>query len=163
MTAAAADDSQAPIERLRAAIAVNFTPSISDPAKTAVWVALWAQSHVVPSFRNRCCELQDEFGSLTEPLCRQIIEEGGHAGIDPHGLAQVFCIMMSGLDIEMHLRGRGYSVKSARQTFETLLGSIFPEELASAGRSHPPRRRAAAARSAKAVRRQAPAKKRRTK
>jgi hypothetical protein len=39
---------------------------------------------------------------------------------------------MSGLDVEMHLRGRRYSVEDARRTVHALLAGIFPREFAAA-------------------------------
>ncbi|MEX2297694.1 MAG: TetR/AcrR family transcriptional regulator [Dongiaceae bacterium] len=144
---------QSPMERLLAVVSVNFDARIADPQKTAVWVAIWAQCQVAPAFRKRCCELQDDYVSVAEPLCREIIAAGDYKTMDSGEIAQSLCVLMSGLDIEMHLRGRRYSVEDARRTVHALLSSIFPKEFAAAvGPAHS---RKAAARPGTAVRRRA--------
>ena len=121
-----------PMERLLAVASVNFDARIAEPQKTAVWVAIWAQCQVAPAFRKRCCELQDDYVRVTEPLCREIISSGGYKTMDAREIAQSLCVLMSGLDVEMHLRGRHYSVEDARRTVHALLAGIFPREFAAA-------------------------------
>ena len=121
-----------PMERLLAVASVNFDARIAEAQKTAVWVAIWAQCQVAPAFRKRCCELQDDYVRVAEPLCREIISTGGYKTMDAREIAQSLCVLMSGLDVEMHLRGRRYSVEDARRTVHALLAGIFPREFAAA-------------------------------
>lgn len=129
---AAAAPAASPMERLLAVLEVNFDARTSEPRKTAVWVAIWGQSQVVPAFRKRCCELQDDYVRVTEPICRAIVRAGGHSSIKPREVANILCILMSGLDVEMHLRGRRYAVAAARRTCHALLAGIFPREFEAA-------------------------------
>ncbi|MDZ4738084.1 MAG: TetR/AcrR family transcriptional regulator [Rhodospirillaceae bacterium] len=156
LRAAAEIPGQSPMERLLAVASVNFDARVAEPQKTAVWVAIWAQCQVAPAFRKRCCELQDDYVRVTEPLCREIIAAGGYKTMDASEIAKTLCVLMSGLDVEMHLRGRRYSVEDARRTVHALLSGIFPKEFAAAvDTAQPPRRKATAARQGNAVRRRA--------
>jgi TetR/AcrR family transcriptional regulator, transcriptional repressor of bet genes len=160
---AAARPVKTPMERLLAVADVNFDAQISEPRKTAVWVAIWAQSQVAPAFRKRCCELQDDYVRVTEPLLREIIEAGGYDTMNPREIAQSLCMLMSGLDIEMHLRGRNYSVEDARRTVHSLLLGIFPREFSAAiDVARPGTCKVAAARAGSGVRRRLPATKKRS-
>jgi hypothetical protein len=109
---------------------------------------------VAPAFRKRCCELQDDYVRVTEPLCREIISTGGYKTMDAREIAQSLCVLMSGLDVEMHLRGRRYSVEDARRTVHALLAGIFPREFAAAiGSAAQKERKTSAVRSATPSRR----------
>jgi TetR/AcrR family transcriptional repressor of bet genes len=141
-----------PMARLLSVLDVNFDARIAEPRKTAVWVAIWGQSQVSPAFRKRCCELQDDYVSLTEPICRAIVKSGDYAAVDPREIARVLCVMMSGFDVEMHLRGRGYSVPAAKRTCHALLAGIFPREFAAATSRRKASRKVPAARRATATR-----------
>jgi len=153
---AVGDMSRSPMQRLIGAGEVSFAGSASAPAKAAVWIALWAQSHVVPSFRKRCCELQDEFVDVTEPLIREIVEEGKYETVDPRDAARTLCILLSGIDIERHLRNRSYSATQARRTYHSMLAMLFPTAYREVTmRDRPVRQRAAAAQSRPARRRRA--------
>ena len=121
-----------PMARLLSVLDVNFDARIAEPRKTAVWVAIWGQSQVSPAFRKRCCELQDDYISLTEPICRAIVKSGGYDAVDPREIARVLCVMMSGFDVETHLRGRGYTIANAKRTCHALLAGMFPREFAAA-------------------------------
>lgn len=125
---AAGQPAPSAMARLLTFVDVNFSQRIAEQSKTAVWVAIWAHSAVEPTFRKRCCELQDDYVRLAEPICREIIEEGGYDSIDPREIASILCVLMSGFDIEVHLRGRRYSVEKARQTCHALLAGMFPRE-----------------------------------
>ena len=128
--AAAEAPAATPMERQLAVLEVNFDARFAEPRKTAVWVAIWGQSQASPAFRKRCCELQDDYVRVTEPICRAIVETGGYRDIDPREVAKLLCIIMSGLDVEMHLRGRRYAVAAARRTCHALLAGLFPREYA---------------------------------
>lgn len=142
-----------PMERLLAVANVNFDAGIAEPQKTAVWVAIWAQCQVAPAFRKRCCELQDDYVRVAEPLCREIISSGGYETMDAREIAQALCVLMSGLDVEMHLRGRRYSGEDARRTVHALLAGIFPREFEAAMAATTPKwRRKIGARTAGASR-----------
>jgi TetR/AcrR family transcriptional repressor of bet genes len=141
-----------PMARLLSVLDVNFDSRIAEPRKTAVWVAIWSQSQVSPSFRRRCCELQDDYIAVAEPLCRAIVKKGGYDAVDPHEIARTLCVLMSGFDVEQHLRGRGYSVPAARRTCHALLASVFPREFAAASSGVPAPRKASAARRTNATR-----------
>ena len=141
-----------PMERLLSVLDVNFDARIAEPRKTAVWVAIWGQSQMSPAFRKRCCELQDDYVSLTEPICRAIVKAGGHAAVDPREIARVLCVLMSGFDVEMHLRGRGYTISNAKGTCHALLAGMFPREFAAASSAGRPARKASTTRRATAAR-----------
>ncbi len=141
-----------PMARLLAVLDVNFDARIAEPRKTAVWVAIWGQSQVSPAFRKRCCELQDDYVRLTEPICRAIVTTGGHAIVDAREIARVLCVLMSGFDVENHLRGKRYTVADARRTCHALLAGIFPREFATAATKRPAPRKVAASRRVGAAR-----------
>jgi TetR/AcrR family transcriptional repressor of bet genes len=132
LRAAVAQPAESEMARLLTVVDVNFTRRVAEPRKTAVWVATWAHSTVAPTVRRRMCELQDDYVRLTEPICRQLVTEGGYRSVDPQEIATALCALMSGFDVEMHLRGRDYSVAAARRTSHALLAALFPREYAAA-------------------------------
>lgn len=137
LRAAAAEPAESAMARLLNVVDVNFDRRVADPRKTAVWVAIWAHSTVAPSMRRRSCELQDDYIRLTEPICRQLVAEAGNRSIAPREIAAALCALMSGFDVERHLRGSRYSAAAARRTCHALLAALFPREYAAAmaGRS----------------------------
>lgn len=132
LRAAAAEPAASAMARLLNVVDVNFDRRVADPRKTAVWVAIWAHSTVAPSMRRRSCELQDDYIRLTEPICRELVTEAGSQEIDPREIAAALCALMSGFDVERHLRGSRYSVAAARRTCHALLAALFPREYAAA-------------------------------
>lgn len=132
LRAAAARPAESPMARLLTVIDVNFDRRIADLRKTAVWVAIWAHSTVAPSIRRRSCELQDDYIRLAEPICRELVMGSGNRSIEPREIAAALCALMSGFDVERHLRGSRYSVASARRTCHALLAALFPREYAEA-------------------------------
>lgn len=129
---AAEASAASPMEQLLAVLDVNFDARLAEPRKTSVWVAIWGQSQVSPAVRRRCCELQDDYVAVAAPICRAIVRQGGYKSVDPQEIARALCILMSGFDVEQHLRGRRYSIPAARKTCHALLASIFPRDYAAA-------------------------------
>ncbi|MGE0119866.1 MAG: TetR family transcriptional regulator C-terminal domain-containing protein [Dongiaceae bacterium] len=132
LRAAVARPAESAMARLLTVVDVNFTRRVAEPRKTAVWVAAWAHGTVAPTVRRRGCELQEDYVRLTEPICRQLVTEGGYRSVDPREIAAALCALMSGFDVEMHLRRRGYSAATARRTCHALLAALFPREYAAA-------------------------------
>lgn len=145
LRAAVARPAESAMARLLTVVDVNFIRRVAEPRKTAVWIAAWAHGTVAPTVRRRGCELQEDYVRLTEPICRQLVTEGGYRSVDPPEIAAALCALMSGFDVEMHLRRRGYSVATARRTCHALLAALFPREYAAAtkrnGSSRPAARR----------------------
>jgi len=137
LRAAVAQPAESAMARLLTVVDVNFTRRVAEPRKTAVWVAAWAHGTIAPTVRRRMCELQDDYVRLTEPICRRLVADGGDRSVDPREIAAALCALMSGFDVEMHLRRQGYSVAAARRTCHALLAALFPREYAAAtGRQH---------------------------
>lgn len=123
-TVAAADPSA--LAKLFAIIDLDFSDRIASPRKIAAWTAFWSESRATPAFRKRCVELQDSFFDLTRTLVRDALAECGRRD-DPERLAAGLNNMVTGLWVELQLRGGRADRREARRVCHAWLAAVFPE------------------------------------
>lgn len=131
---AAAKAGPSPIAKLVAVLDADFSPVVASVRKVAAWTAFWAECRATPKFRRRCIELEDRYFRLTRDLCGRIIEDGGHVGLRPDAVAAGLNAMVSGLWLDMHIRGTGMSRTEAKQVTHDYLATLFPREMSRPGR-----------------------------
>lgn len=126
---AAAEAGPSPMAKLLAVLDADFSPVVASTRKIAAWTAFWAECRATPRFRRRCIELEDKYFRLTRDLCRRIIEDGGHVGLRPDAVAAGVNAMVSGLWLDLHIRGTRMSRAQAKQVTHDYLAALFPREI----------------------------------
>ena len=115
--------------RLEALLAFDFSTSITDKNKLAVWFAFLGEAKSRPTYQ-RICARQDAV-SETEmiALFQAIIDEGGYRTADAALLAAGYISMVDGLWINSLVEPRRQSRKKARLTARHYLATAFPEHI----------------------------------
>jgi len=115
--------------RMEALLAFDFSSSIADRDKLAVWFAFLGEAGSRPTYR-RICSRQDAV-SETEmtALFQTIIDDGGYHHADAKLLATGYISLVDGLWLNSLVTPRRLSRKKAALTARHYLASAFPEHI----------------------------------
>lgn len=114
------------VAQLFALVDLDFSEKIAAPKKIAAWTAFWSESRATPAFRKRCCELQDHYMDISLRICREALAEVGRDD-DPTLLAGGLNNLVTGLWVELQLRGGKFDRKEAKRICHAYLATAFPE------------------------------------
>lgn len=126
-----------PAARLDAIIEADFHPAIASRKKIPVWYAFWSEARSRPAYRKLCAELEYAYYRQTCDLCRQIVEEGGYDGLDPHAVAVGLNAMINGLWLDFQIRPANLDREEAKCACRSYLAAVFPAEFAERVRAVP--------------------------
>lgn len=121
--AAAPED---PAERLSALVQVDFHPSVCDRDKLAVWFAFWSESKARPTYRKLCAARDRDYDRMMVRLCRELVEAGPYADVNPDLAARALAAMTEGLWLDMLVSPRNVSRREAQRVSMAYLAHIFP-------------------------------------
>jgi TetR/AcrR family transcriptional repressor of bet genes len=113
-------------EKLAALIEVDFSASVCDRNKLAVWFAFWGESRSRPTYREVCAEQDKLYQEVMAGLCTDIIREGGYTGLDPVVVATGLTAMTEGLWLDLLLIPKTRSREMARDVSLSHMASLFP-------------------------------------
>lgn len=119
---------ESPVARLRAIIDADFSPRIASEKKIAVWYAFWAEGRTRPKYRNLCAQLYNDFHWQVRTIIEEIIEQGGHEGIDAHQVTVALNAMTDGMWLDLQIQPRDFDREEAKKAIEMFLGTVFPTE-----------------------------------
>ncbi|MCR9219085.1 MAG: TetR family transcriptional regulator C-terminal domain-containing protein [Alphaproteobacteria bacterium] len=137
---AAAAAGPSAVDQLAAVLELDFSDRIAAPEKIAAWTAFWSESRATPAFRKRCVELQDGFVALSRRLLHDALAESGRRA-DVDRLAAGLNHLVTGLWVELQLRGAKADREEAKRVCRAYLDALFPQ--AAVGGSEPQGRAAA--------------------
>jgi TetR/AcrR family transcriptional regulator, transcriptional repressor of bet genes len=119
------------VDKLAAMIAADFDPVMASRKKVTVWYAFWGEARWRPEYLKICQSLSESYFAETRSLCREIVEAGGYAGIDPDTVARGLNAMIDGLWLDILTSPTAIDRKEAKRTCLGLLAAVFPAEFAS--------------------------------
>lgn len=114
-------------DRLAALVELDFQRNVCERNKLAVWFAFWGEAKSRPTYRKLCAERDREYDRVMLAVCRELVEEGGYAGIDPEDVTDGLSAMSSGLWLDMLMSPDGMTPEQARRVCFTFLAAIFPK------------------------------------
>ena len=68
----------APADKLRAMVEIDFRQPVCDRNKLAVWFAFWGESKSRPTYRKICALRDLAYRNEMVQVCEELIEEGGY-------------------------------------------------------------------------------------
>lgn len=119
-----------PAARLEAMIEADFDPRVFTLEKVAVWYAFWAEAHAQPSYRALVSRMEAQYYAAAAEPCRQIVEAGGYAGIDPDAVASGLNAMIDGFWFDFLIDPKDFDRDLAKRTCRLFLSGLFPREFA---------------------------------
>ena len=123
------ETSSGPADRVRSMIQADFSKRASGRASVAMWVAFWAESVRVGSYRERCGEMRAHFNSMVADDLKELARMRG-VEIDAEQVAVSLNAMISGLWIESIVSGGPVSEgqSRAREACLAFLRLHFPKD-----------------------------------
>jgi TetR/AcrR family transcriptional repressor of bet genes len=129
-----------PIARLTAVIDVDFNPLIVSPEKVTVWYAFWAETRWRQDFLKVCSSYWKSYFDRVRRLVQAVIDLGRYSSLDAGVIARAIVAMLDGLWLDI-LINKDSSVDDAKQSIQSYLIGIFPEQFSRSSRKDLPERR----------------------
>ncbi len=115
-----------PAAQLRAAMELDFKPSICNRQKLAVWFAFWGEAKSQPTYRKICDQSDRYYDEAIEDLCGQIIADGDYAGVSAQTVATALTSITNGLWLSCLISPSSWDRRIAMDAVMSYLSSIFP-------------------------------------
>ena len=116
-----------PADKLLAAMALDFKPSICDRKKLALWFAFWGEAKARPAYRKICYESDRYYDDVVEQLCAAIIKDGAYRQITAAAAANALTSMTNGLWQWALISPHSFSREKAMNAVMSYLRSVFPQ------------------------------------
>ncbi len=121
-----------PAEQLRALVELDFTPSVADRRKLAVWFAFWGEVRSRPTYRRLCAKRDHDDQTVLRDLCQQIIAEGQYRSANAGHVATTISAISEGLWLDMLVSPNDLKREHAGHIALSYLAAVFPKHF-----SHP--------------------------
>lgn len=119
-----------PEAKLLAIVDAHFHPNICSRRKLAVWFGFYGEAGYRASYRRIMSEIDEERWTTTTALCRQLIEEGGYAGIDADEVAGTLEGLYDGFCLNILIYPGEFTRDDARTRIRHYLSITFPKHFA---------------------------------
>ena len=113
-------------DNLAALIDVDFSPSVCDRNKLAVWFAFWGESKSRPTYRKICALRDMAYRAEMVQVCGELVEKGGYKDIDAGSVAAGLSAMTSGFWLDLLTNPRSMSRERAKKISMSYLATTFP-------------------------------------
>ncbi|PSJ54304.1 TetR family transcriptional regulator C-terminal domain-containing protein [Kumtagia ephedrae] len=122
-------DAGTPAARLKTMIESDFGGKVASARRLAFWLAFWAESVRVPSYRKRCAELKARYNAYAEADVAALAEARG-VKVDAGQVARSLNAMIDGFWIaNLVMDNAGPAGQAAaKQACFAFLRAIFPED-----------------------------------
>ena len=117
----------APADRLLAAMALDFKPSICDRKKLALWFAFWGEAKARPAYRKICYESDRYYDEVIQQLCAAIIEDGKYKAVNAAAAANALTSMTNGLWQWALIAPHSFDRDKAMAAIMSYLQAVFPK------------------------------------
>jgi TetR/AcrR family transcriptional repressor of bet genes len=112
-----------PAAKVRALIAHDFSPSISQSSKLAVWFAFWGESSSRPTYRKICNEADLQTSTSMQRLCEEL---GGKNAKQAQLIATGYTALADGLWLDMLVTPQDMDRHTAAAICLNYMASFFP-------------------------------------
>lgn len=122
-------ENPSPRMRLLRMIEIDFDPQASSLAHLAVWVAFWAETPRVPTFRTRCIEIKETYHRYVRQAVSELAKERS-LDVDADRVARGLNAMIDGFWVMNLVDGRldEDRLKEAVQCCHDFLSGYFPQD-----------------------------------
>ena len=116
-----------PGDALRAIVAVNLDPVLSEPRKVAVWFAFFSESKARDDYQQLCGDRDRAYFAKLLDLCTRIVADGPCAETqDAEAIAYGLSGLLNELWTQILFHGQRFDRSAARRRCEAYLASVFP-------------------------------------
>ena len=117
---------KSPAERVAALIDVDFTPSLCDRRKLAVWFAFQGEAKSRPTYRQICEENDALYADMFSGILQELIDEGNYEDVDASVMTQMLTSLCEGLWLSLLVSPGHMSPEEGLQVMHTVLAKFFP-------------------------------------
>lgn len=115
-----------PEAKLLAIVQAQFHPRICTRRKLAVWFGFFGEAAYRSSYRKIVTEIDSERWDVSTQLCRQIVEDGGYASVDPKGVAKSLEGLFDGFWLNILMYPGKFTRTDALEQVHSFLATTFP-------------------------------------
>ncbi len=126
MRALARDDLTAS-QKLHAIVDAQFHSRVCSRKKLSVWFAFFGETAHRNSYRLTSAHIDIERQETSAELIRQIIADGGYAGIDAQSVSLMLESLFDGFWLNMLMYPARFSREAAAQSVFGYLATVFPD------------------------------------
>jgi TetR/AcrR family transcriptional repressor of bet genes len=124
------DDTLDSAGKITALIAHDFSASIVNRNKLAIWYAFWGEARSRPTYQKICSESDQQSTASMQVLCSDITTQGGYSRIDADLVATGYTALADGLWLDMLLDPAAMPPERAGAICRNYMHSFFPRHLA---------------------------------
>jgi TetR/AcrR family transcriptional regulator, transcriptional repressor of bet genes len=111
---------------LEALIEVSFDPTVSDPARVAVWYAFWGEARARLVYMERVGAMDRAYQRDLERLCGELVAAGNHQHLNVEAVAMGFAGILEWQWQNILVSGPQFDRAHARSVARAYLANAFP-------------------------------------
>lgn len=115
-----------PRDKFLALIRADFSPTVCNRKKIAVWYAFWGEAKSRPTYMDVCAKADGAFAETIERLCHELVEEGGYS-IDASLAARGLRCITDGLWLELLMSPQQFRRDVSIRTCLQYMATLFPK------------------------------------
>ena len=116
----------APADKLAALVELDFSRTIADRKKLAVWFAFWGETRSRPVYMKTCAEYDNYYVATEAELFAEILRNDAETQHDPQVLATTLDALIDGLWLDMLLTPKELNRKQALDLAMNFLHAVLP-------------------------------------
>ena len=117
----------APADKLAALVDLDFSNTICERKKLAVWFAFWGETRSHPVYMKTCAEYDHLYAQVEEELFTELLGDDDKNPHDPQTLATIVDALVDGLWLDMLVSPKVINRKQARDLVMNFLHSVLPD------------------------------------
>ena len=121
------DPKKTTAEKITAHIRYDFSRTIIDRNKLAVWFAFWGETKSRPTYLSICADYIADIASNLTQLFAQLKTEGNYANVDPELTCVCYTALADGLWLDLLVTPKGLKPKQAYNVTMHYLATQFPD------------------------------------
>lgn len=123
------DDTLDAVGKISALIAHDFSASIVNRNKLAIWYAFWGEARSRPTYQKICSDSDQQSTASMQVLCNDIITQGDYPQVDADLVATGYTALADGLWLDMLLDPVAMPPQRAAAVCRNYMHSFFPRHL----------------------------------
>jgi len=116
-------------DKLQALLAFQFSTSLVQKNKLAIWFAFWGEAKARPTYQRICSRSDVQAESAIQKFFQEIIDEGKYKLADTELLAIGYTALLDGLWLDLLVAPRRTTRNKAKQVAAQYLASAFPRHI----------------------------------
>ena len=117
---------KSPEAGLASLVDLDFSRTICDRSKLAVWFAFWGERRFRPTYRRICAERDRSYDDMVRALCAELCRRGEYTQVDSDIVADGLSALTDGLWLDLLVRPDSMSREQAKRISMSYLADAFP-------------------------------------